>query len=626
MCGIAGYFGKGDKDDLLRMAEALKHRGPDDRGVWGSAHIGLAHTRLSVIDLSSAGHQPMHSPSEEATIVFNGEIYNHLDLRKELESQGEQFIGHSDTEIILRQYLKDGVKCFSKMEGMFAIAIYDHRNDSLILARDRAGEKPLYYSIMKETLVFASEPKALFKHSEVKKEINPISLSEYFIFDSIPVPRSIYQGIQKLPPATFLTFKDSHMKIERYWAPPLQTTSSTFEDSVHLVDQALSRSVKAQMLTSDVPVGVFLSGGLDSSAIAYHASRASAGPVHTFSIGFGEGTYDESLFARTVANVLEATHHEKLLSEKDVREALPLVFKGLDEPVADPTIIPNYLLSRFAREHVTVALGGEGSDELFAGYQTFGAEKLADLYSRIPEILRKGVVEPIVRNLPVSHHYFSLDFKAKQFIRGASASKDYRHQRWLESFDVNERSRVLSEDIRTAVAGCDAYQRINDLLTEYPSEDQHLRTGYLYLRTYLLDIILAKVDRSSMMHALEVRAPFLDSSIISLAFGLPWEHKYHRGEGKRVLKATMKGRLPNEIIYRRKHGFALPVGEWFKGPWSVLLQEVLSTDNVSSAGMCDPRYVRQLVTEHVSGAQNHRKKLWSLLALHLWHDSWMKGG
>jgi asparagine synthase (glutamine-hydrolysing) len=623
MCGIAGYIGKGNKSDLERMAEALSHRGPDDHGTWEGSGVGFAHTRLSIIDLSPAGHQPMHVPGKDITITFNGEIYNFPELRRSLVSQGVSFVGHSDTEVILRLYEREGVRCFQMMEGMFALAIFDGRTQTLILARDRAGEKPLYYSASGTGLIFASEPKALFKHPQMRKEIDPVAVSEYFAFDSIPVPKSIYAGIKKLEPATYLVFKDSKAKIERYWEPPIRSKSISFGEAVSSVDHMLERSVKAQMLSSDVPVGVFLSGGLDSSMIAYYATKASSTPVHTFSIGFEEGTYDESPFARMVSQSLGTTHHGKILSEKEVRDALPLIFSSLDEPVADATIIPNYLLSRFAREHVTVALGGEGSDELFAGYQTFSAEKFADLYAHLPEVLRKDVIEPMVRNLPVSHKYFSFDFKAKQFIRGASAPKQYRHQRWLESFDVNERALLLAEGHREAASLHDPYRRIDELLAEYPSEDAHLRVAYLYLRTYLLDIILAKVDRSSMMHALEVRAPFLDPNVMDLAFELPWEHKYARGEGKRVLRAAMKGHLPDAIIHRKKHGFALPIGDWLKGPWSSMAQETLSFDHVKAVGLCDPTYVRTLVEEHVSGAQNHRKKLWSLLALHLWHDSWM---
>ncbi|OGG45171.1 asparagine synthase (glutamine-hydrolyzing) [Candidatus Kaiserbacteria bacterium RIFCSPHIGHO2_01_FULL_50_13] len=621
MCGIAGFVGSGDAGTLSGMIGILSYRGPDDSGVWHSGRVGFAHARLSIIDLSSAGHQPMQSGSGMVTITFNGEIYNYRELRKELEHDGKIFKSKSDTEVILELYEAYGEESFKRLQGMFAFALHDKKNDKCFLVRDRMGEKPLYWTIAQGTLVFASEPKALFKHPLVSKCINPQAIASYLTYDAVLTPESIFEGVHKLEAATYVLYANGKITTHTYWKPPQQIDSGMAEyDALARLDTALKKSVSLQMI-ADVPVGVFLSGGLDSSTIAYYAGLGRKEPVHTFSIGFNDLSYDESFYAREAAASLGTKHHERIVTAEEVMGALLAVAEKLDEPVADPAILPTYLLAQFAREHVKVALGGEGSDELFGGYQTFTAERFLRAYRALPQIVRRGVIEPLVAALPVSHKYFSFDFKARQFLRGAEVEEKYAHQAWLESFNASEKAALLSPAFKDILRK-KPYQRIDEYLAEIPNADRHLQTAYLYLRMYMLDVLLTKVDRVSMYHSLEVRAPFLDVDVVDLALRMPWKYKYRGMTGKYILRQLMKDRLPPKIVSRKKHGFGLPVGQWFRKEWKEFLFDTLSTKRIQEAGIFSPPAVNKLIAEHLSGERNHRKKLWSLLVFHLWYARW----
>ncbi len=621
MCGIAGFVGEGDSQTLLGMIETLAHRGPDDRGVWQGVGVGLAHARLAVVDLSPGGHQPMHSKDGLVSVVFNGEIYNYKELRQELEAKGKIFSTQSDTEVIVHMYEAFGEASFEQLKGMYAFGLYDTKKESLFLVRDRMGEKPLYFSVKEGTLVFASEPKALFAHPLIQKNIHQEGIISYLTHDAALTPMSVFAGVQKLEPATYAMYAKGVLAKKTYWHPPTQEDAqAVFANTLNKLDEVFKRSVSSQMV-ADVPVGVFLSGGLDSSLIAYYAKQVSAQPVHTFSLGFTERSYDESSYALRVAKHLGTVHHERMVTAAQVRDALHTVIDTLDEPIADPALLPNYLLAQFAREHVTVALGGDGGDELFLGYPTFKAERWLSWYKKLPAFVRQYLVEPLVRALPVSHHYFSFDFKAKQFLRGAGVPAPYTHQAWLESFSEAERRELLTPSYR-ALLPQNPYARIDEYLAEIPHADAHLQTVYFYLRTYMQDIILAKVDRTSMQVALEVRAPFLDKEVVELALQMPRDFKY-KGSGKYILRKLMEDRLPSDVVWRGKHGFGLPVGQWFREEWRPLLKETLSPERVAKVGICQPEVVARLVEEHVAGVYNHRKKLWSLLVLHLWYHRWI---
>lgn len=551
-------------------------------------------------------------------ITFNGEIYNYRELRAELLSSGCVFKSTSDTEVIIRMYERYGEESFARLHGMFAFALYDQKREVAYLTRDRFGEKPLYWALVSGTLLFASEPKALFKHPLVKKEIDPQGVISYFTYDAALSPQTMFKDIHKLDAATCLAFKDGEIATRRYWHPPQKIPSDqTFLGALSTLDDLFEKSVSSQMV-ADVPVGVFLSGGLDSSIIAYYAQHAASQKVKTFSLGFQNSSYDESAYARSVAQALGTDHHERILSADDLRSALFSIVDTLDEPIADPALLPNYLLAQFAREHVTVALGGDGGDEFFAGYQTFDAEHLLKNYNRMPSAVRHGVIQPLVALLPVSHNYLSFDFKARQFLRGAESPEKYIHQRWLESFNESERSAILSPELRTQMPR-NPYVRIDEYLDELPGADVHQQAAYFYLRAYMQEDILAKVDRTSMMHSLEVRAPFLDILLAEFALTIPYDFKY-RGEGKYILKKLMAGKLPAHIVRRKKHGFGVPVGEWMRHEWKPLLLQTLAPTRLEGQGILAAPEVERLIDEHISGAHNHRKKLWSLLMFQLWYD------
>jgi asparagine synthase (glutamine-hydrolysing) len=620
MCGIAGFVGKGDSRVLTEMIRMLAYRGPDDSGVWQQNGVGLAHARLAIIDTSARGHQPMHNAAGTVSIVFNGEIYNYRQLREELCREGVSFVSHTDTEVIIQLYERHGEHTFERLHGMFAFALYDSMTRRLYLARDRAGEKPLYWAVQGSTLIFASEPKAVLRHPLVTRVLSPEGLRSYLTYDAALTPGSFWQGINKLPPATYLVYEEGRVATRCYWEPPRKILPLSLAEAKKTLDSVLAEAVSAQ-LVADVRLGVFLSGGLDSSLVAYYATRARKEPIHTFSLGFAERSYDESRQARSVAQHLGTVHHERIVSAQEVRDALPSVIQRLDEPIADPAILPNYLLSEFAREHVTVALGGEGGDELFLGYPTFTAQKLLSWYQRIPHALREGIIEPAIQRLPVSHRYFSLDFKAKQFIRGARVPERYAHQAWLESFNPAEQQRMLAPKYR--VPRLEPYAPIDSYARDLPDADQYTQAMYLYLRTYLLDVVLAKVDRASMYHSLEVRAPFLHRSVLEFAFQIPPSYKHRGRTGKYLLRKLMEGRLPHDIVWRGKHGFGLPVGSWLRREWRELLVDTLSEDRVCAAGLCQTQVVCELIQQHLRGTHNHRKKLWSLLLLHLWYFQWV---
>lgn len=619
MCGIAGFFGEGNEHILQEMGKALRHRGPDSSGVWRSpdGNVGFAHTRLAIIDLSPGGAQPMRSHDSQLAITFNGEIYNFAELRKELTSY--PFKTHSDTEVILAAYQRLGSHAFSRMRGMFALALYDIRERELILVRDRLGKKPLYWSEVNGTLVFGSELKALFAHPLAPRTLDHRSLAHYLAREYVPTPRTIYEGVHKLPPASILRFKDGSVSIAPFWNPAGEVLVVDEVRALERFDLLLRHATEERMV-SDVPLGVFLSGGIDSSTVAYYASQASERKVKTFSIGFSEKSFDESREARLVATHLGTEHHEQMLSGKD---ALPLVQdipEVFDEPVADASVLPTLLLSRFTREHVTVALGGDGADELLLGYPTFQAEQYSRMYARAPEILRT-LLRKSIDIIPPSTDYMGLAFKARKFAFDFDEDPMVRHLQWLGSFKESELGHILLPAIAQHVAGING-ELINQWKSECPQLQGPNVLSHLYLRTYLMDQVLVKVDRASMHHALEVRAPFLSHDIVEFLLALSSDMKYRNGRGKYLLRTLMRGRLPDVILDRPKQGFAAPVGAWLRGPLKGLLTDLLSPAYVRKQGIFAAAEVEQLLREHLDGSRDRRKELWTLLVFQLWYAKW----
>ena len=619
MCGLAGFIGRGNNEDLGKMIAAISYRGPDDTGIFCEKSVGLAHARLSILDLSPLGHQPMWNEGKNVAVVFNGEVYNFISLRQELEKKGYRFKSVSDTEVILALYEEYDEKCFEKMNGMFAIALYDFANNKLLLARDRFGKKPLYYGDFSGTFLFASEPKAFFSHPSFEKKIDPISLSQYFLYEYVPTPRSIYEGVSKLAPGTYLVLQNGKIRREKFWQPDLSARDVSIHDAERNFEQLIEESVQSR-LVADVPVGIFLSGGLDSSTIAYYAAKNASKKIQTFSIGFSEKDFDESSDARKVAKHIGSEHFEVKLGGKELLGVIPRIFSCLDEPFADPSIIPTFLLSEFARKRVTVALGGDGGDELFAGYPTFQAEKYARLYEKIPEIFKKRVIEPFVRNLPSSEGYFSLDFKAKRFIKGMSEKGIARHILWLGCFSYEEQRKLFSPDFFEKVENENIFKPAQDAISESGLSDSQQATLFAYLRTYLMDQVMVKVDRASMFNSLETRSPFLDYKIVEFAFRLPYKLKLHGTEMKYFLKKSMEGKLPSDIIYKKKQGFAVPLSKWLRNELREMMEETLSRENVEKIGFFNFAYIEKLKKDHLSGQSDNRKELWVLIAFFKWYQ------
>ncbi|MDE2172956.1 MAG: asparagine synthase (glutamine-hydrolyzing) [Patescibacteria group bacterium] len=636
MCGITGYSGEGDAVILGKMNDTLQHRGPDDSGIKifdiHDSHVqpvGIAMRRLAIIDLSPAGHQPMSNEDDTVWIVFNGEIYNFAELRQTLKRE-HTFKGQSDTEIIVHLYEEIGTDVFSKIQGMFAIAIYDSRSKKLILARDRMGKKPLYWSLQnggggagQKTLLFGSELKALIVHPAFKREIDLDSLNKYFLYENVPTPHSMFKNTWKLEPGTFLIWDGREATKKQFWKPTFLPKVSSFNDSLTHLNQSLQVAVDRR-LVSDVPLGIFLSGGIDSSTVAYYAQRSQPGKVKTFSIGFKEGTFDESAYARKVAKHLNTEHFERILSVNDCLRIIPKVADLLDEPVADASIVPTYLLSEFTREHVTVALGGDGGDELFCGYDPFIAHKAAAIYSLLPAAIRMHVVQPIVNAFPTQSSNMSFDFRAKKFVNGFEGNVDYRDQRWLSPFTHAERLALFAPGVRQSVRYKNEFEDIDMYLKECDSKDFYDRLGYLYERMYMMDQVLVKVDRASMMNSLEVRAPFLDTEVVDLANRMPTDFKFHGFSRKYILKKLMEGKLPHDIIYRPKKGFGMPIAEWIRGDLKPLVLELLGEQSLKKMGVFEPAAIRKLLDQHFNRRRDNRKQIWTLLTFALWWRKWMK--
>lgn len=623
MCGIAGYYGQGNKNLLVKMTNTLKHRGPDDAGFFVDEKVGLGHQRLSIIDLSSAAHQPMSNEDKTVWIVFNGEIYNFKELKEQLKDK-HSFASHSDTEIILHLYEELGEAVFTKLEGMFAIALYDQKNKKLFLARDRMGKKPLYYSLINNTLIFGSELKTLLEHPLIKKELDLFVLNEFLLYEYVPTPHSILKNVYKLEPGYFLTYDGVNLRKNKFWEIKFEVLGSRlkFEDAMSELDIRLDKAVQAR-LVSDVPLGIFLSGGIDSSTIAYYAQKNSKQKIKTFSIGFEEDSFDESKYARLVAKHLGTEHYEKMLSAKDSLDLIPRIAGLMDEPFADASIIPTFLLSEFTREHVTVALGGDGGDELFCGYDTFTAHRLAEYYEKIPRVVREVVIEKIVKQLPTSFKNISFDFKAKKFISGFKENKNRRNQLWLGSFDKEERGKLFRKEVWQGLANENEYRIIDDYSANFSKENCFNQLILLYLRTYMMDDILVKVDRASMFNSLEVRAPFLDTNVVDCVNSLPTSFKLNGLQSKYILKKIMEGKLPKEIIWRKKKGFGIPLAHWLSNELKDFTAELLNEEKIDREGLFDSSYINRLLKDHYERRADNRKLIWTLIVFEMWREKWL---
>jgi len=606
------------------MCDAMVHRGPDDEGGIQLDGVTLGSRRLSIIDIAG-GHQPIHNEDSTVWVIQNGEIYNHLELRKLLVSAGHVFTTQSDTEVLAHGYEEWGESMVERLNGMFAFAVLDRRRRRVLLARDRMGIKPLHYAVDGKRLVFASELKCLLCDPALRRDIDPVALDEYLALEFVPSPRSIVRGISKLPPAHTLEWwvGSGIHRLHRYWSPTLEEENGSrgrsLDEECEELRTVLRESVRKELI-SDVPLGVFLSGGIDSSAVTAMMSQLGT-EVKSFSVGFAERSFDESRYARQVAQHLGTDHHELTLEPSMLLDLIPKLPTLLDEPLGDASIIPTYLLSAFTRRHVKVALGGDGGDELFAGYPTVQAHRLAGYYNRAPRLLRKGLIEPVVGRLPVSRANLSFDFRAKRFVSGAAHPVHERHRRWMGSFTAEERTALLSSDVRDRLAagghvklaeldGAELRDPINQVLL-------------MDMRLYLENDILVKLDRASMMASLEGRVPLLNNDFVEYATRLPLTMKLRGLRSKFLLKRALRGLLPDSILNRPKKGFGIPVADWFRGPLKEQMLSVLGPERIARKGFFDGAAVAALVGDHLAGRRDNRKQLWTLFVFELWHDGYV---
>ncbi len=636
MCGICGKLtlerNRVSEDLLRRMSAALAHRGPDDEDLYlyqdksgskQSVSIGLAHRRLSIIDLSVAGRQPMASEDGTVHLVFNGEIYNFQALREDLIKRGHRFRSATDAEVIVHLYEQEGADFVHRLEGMFAFALWDEKQEALILGRDPIGVKPLVYGWNGASLIFASELKAVLQDPDMPREIDRGALELYLSLNYIPAPYTIFKSIRKLRPGHILTFHRGALREERFWNVGEEQGESVaeagdFENAKADLFRVLEEAVRSQMI-ADVPLGAFLSGGIDSSIIVALMARNSGRPVKTYSIGYeGMPMFDETRYARDVARMHRTEHHEIRLNAADMIGVIPEILASLDEPFADSSAVPTYLVSRETAREVKVALSGDGGDELFAGYRMYQGEHLYAGYARIPHFLRKRLIEPVVLNLPESRDRPILERirRIRKFIRGAGDKYEERFYAWNEIF-----SRELRERLAVHRDGVDSdlgKKIFSERLNEFPEDDIN-RMLYADLMESLPGDMLRKVDAMSMQNSLEVRVPMLDRRVCKLAFSFPGDWKIRRGIGKYILIETFKDILPASLHRRPKWGFEMPVSQWLKKEIRYLIEEHLDRRMIERQGIFNYAPVKELVDGLRSGRHETSWQLWNLIAFQAWY-------
>ncbi|MBC7930560.1 MAG: asparagine synthase (glutamine-hydrolyzing) [Rubrivivax sp.] len=623
MCGIVGIVNLDHSavsgELLARMNEAIHHRGPDEEGTYLKEHVGLAMRRLAIIDLAG-GQQPIANEDGTAWIVFNGEIYNYRELKKNLEDLGHRFRTDCDTEAVVHAYEQYGADCPKHLRGMFAFAIWDERKQELFLARDRVGKKPLLYAKRGTSFVFGSEFSALLLHPSVSREVNREAIHHYLSFMCVPAPLTAYSDIRKLEPGHTLTLRPGgEMKIERYWQPDFSKKLKISEEEAGERALELLRDAVRVRLMSEVPLGAFLSGGIDSSTVVALMSEASSAPVKTFCIGFEEQDFSELHHARRVAERVGAEHHEFIV-RPDAMEVLPALVEHYGEPYADSSAIPTYYVSRETRRHVTVALNGDGGDECFAGYERYAAMRLSERYRKLPGVLRENVIRQAAQLLPASELKRSRVRSLKRFLKAASLPPVERYLQWVSVLDPQTKSELYTDEFREEMAGADVRQWLAPWFARANGAgvvDASLLTDTM---TYLPNDLLVKVDIASMAVSLEARSPFLDHHVIEFAASLPENLKLRGLTTKYILKKTLKKLLPPENLKRSKMGFGVPVGHWFRGEMQPFLREHLLSDKSARRGLLRPDVVRRMVELHTRGERDYSHQLWTLLMLELWFE------
>lgn len=626
MCGIAGMFATKASAPaeisagMSRMVQTIEHRGPDDQGIWIGSGIALGHARLSIIDLTAAGHQPMSNDDGSVQIVFNGEIYNFTELRAELVQRGYHFHSHTDTEVILNGYHCWREQIFQRLRGMFACALWDQHSQKLVLARDRVGKKPLFYAWHGDVFLFGSEIKSILAWPGFKPEPDYEAIHHYLTLQYIPAPWSAFKGIKKLAQASYMVLsRDGKLDTQKYWAlpEPLHARHRPLAELKEELVTLLDETVRMRMI-ADVPLGAFLSGGVDSSAIVAMMARHSSGRVKTFCIGFDEAGYDERAYARMVAERYDTDHHEMVVRPNAVA-VLPLLAWHYNEPFADPSAIPTYYVAQIARQHVTVALNGDGGDESFLGYSRYAQCLQTEWISRLPRPLRK-LASRIVQSIPPDMDRYRVLRVARRWLSYLSENDSRRYAPSMAYFYEHDKVAGYDRHLQPFLGDSSL-----DLLEPYFQKSKSYVGGAAWadIHTYLPDDLLVKVDIASMAHGLEARSPLLDHKLMEWAARIPSAQKIDGGVTKAILKSAMEPFLPNEILYRPKMGFGVPIDEWFKGELKEFAYDTLLSAQACQRGLITSTYVRTMLDEHCGGIRLHHTRLWALLMLELWFQMWI---
>ena len=622
MCGIVGFVNNSeraaDQGVLEAMNGAIVHRGPDDDGFYVHDNVGMAMRRLSIIDLAG-GKQPMHNADRTKWIVFNGEIYNYRELRADLEKRGHSFYTNSDTEAIVHLYDEYGADGLQHLRGMFAIAIWDKSDRSLFLARDRVGKKPILYSHQPNgDLIFGSEFQAILKHPSVTREVDYGAIDSYLSYLCVPAPETAFKQIRKLEPGHWLKWKDGNVETRRYWLPNFSKKIKISEDeAIQETTRILRESTKLRMI-SEVPLGAFLSGGVDSSIVVALMAQESAAPVKTFSIGFEEQDFSELKYARRVAEHVGAEYSEFIV-RPDALEVLPTLVEHYGEPYADSSAVPTYYVAKETRQHVTVALNGDGGDESFAGYERYMAMEVAELYRRIPRILRRTLIEGPIRMLPTSEIKKTRVRDVQRFLISANESRKERYARWMSAIKPTAKLALYSDEMNARVGEHNAAAVLDEWFDR--AGDLGLLDATLLAdqMTYLPNDLLVKVDIATMANSLEARSPFLDHKVIEFAASLPESLKMNRFRPKYLLKKVAARLVPPEVVYRRKMGFGVPIAHWFRGEMKDFVRDVLLSPASLSRGVFRPKTIEMYIDQHIRGEVDHATPIWTLLMLELWY-------
>lgn len=605
---------------IRKMCGVLAHRGPDDEGVYldPRVKIGLGHRRLSIIDLSPAGHQPMSNEDGTIWIVLNGEIYNFQELKDILQRKGHKFKSLTDTEVILHLYEDKGAQCLDDLRGPFAFAIWDGRKKILFAARDRIGKKPLYYRYKDQTLIFGSEIKAILQDPDISGEVNKPAITDYLSYGYTPTPETMFKGIMKLPPAHFLIYQNGNIKINKYWELDFSRKLKLSENEYCARAMGLFEECTKIRLISDVPLGAFLSGGIDSSAVVYMMSKLSSKPVKTFSIGFEEESYSELKYARIIAERFKTEHHEYIV-KPDAIELLPKLVWHYNEPYADSSALPSYYVAKMTKQEVTVALNGDGGDECFGGYERFMAARCAELINKAPFPFKENIIKLIIRKIPESLDFKDFKTRLKRFLAMSSKPYKERHYNWVTIFRDNEKKVLFSEEFNNETTGRISFAYLDKAFNECGSKDVVDLVMSTDIKTNLLDDLLVKMDIATMANSLEGRSPFLDHKMMEFCASMPSSLKVKGLRLKYIIKKSLSKALPKEILSRPKMGFGIPLDAWFRNELKDYSRDILMSEASVKRGYFKRESVKMILDEHAAGKSNNGARIWSLLNLELWH-------